>query len=136
MSEAKPVLDAWRVWLIYTRGRVPDSSGTARAIDYALRRFSALMRYLDDGTYPINNNPVENAVRPVALGRKNWLFAGTELAGRRAAAILSLIESAKLNGHDPFAYLRDVLTRLPTHPYRRLDKLLPFNWTSADPYAL
>lgn len=136
MSEAKPVLDAWRIWLIHTRGKVPDSSGTARAIDYALRRFSALMRYLDDGTYPIDNNPVENAIRPVALGRKNWLFAGTESAGRRAAAILSLIESAKLNGHDPFAYLKDVLTRLPTLPYRRLDELLPFNWVPAASYTL
>lgn len=136
MSEAKPILDAWRVWLIHTRGLVPDSSGTARAIDYALRRWTALMRYLDDGTYPIDNNPVENAIRPVALGRKNWLFAGTESAGRRAAAILSLIESAKLNGHDPFAYLKDVLTRLPTHPYRRLDELLPFNWAPAASYTL
>lgn len=136
IREAKPVLDAWRVWLIDTRARVPDSSGTARAIDYALRRWTALLRYLDDGTYPIDNNPVENAIRPVALGRKNWLFAGTEAAGRRAAAILSLIESAKLNGHDPFAYLRDVLTRLPTHPYRRLDELLPFNWTPAASYTL
>ena len=136
LTEAKPVLDAWRVWLIETRGRVPDSSGTAKAIDYALRRWTALLRYLDDGTYPIDNNPVENAIRPIALGRKNWLFAGTESAGRRAAAILSLIESAKLNGHDPFAYLRDVLTRLPTHPYRRLDELLPFNWMPADSYSM
>ena len=136
MNEAKPVLDAWHVWLIETRRKVPDSSGTAKAIDYALRRFPALMRYLDDGTYPIDNNPVENAIRPVALGRKNWLFAGTESAGRRAAAILSLIESAKLNGHDPFAYLKDVLTRLPTHPYRRLGELLPFNWMPADSYSM
>lgn len=137
MSEARPVLDAWRVWLIDTRRTVPDSSGTAKAIDYALRRWTALMRYLDDGTYPIDNNPVENAIRPVALGRKNWLFAGTGPAGRRAATILSLIESAKLNGHDPFAYLRDVLARLPTHPYRRLDELLPFNWMPpTDSYTL
>lgn len=136
MTEAKPLLDAWRVWLIETRLKVPDSSGTAKAIDYVLRRFPALLRYLDDGTYPIDNNPVENAIRPVALGRKNWLFAGTEAAGQRAAAIMSLIESAKLNGHDPFAYLRDVLTRLPTHPYRRIDELLPFNWTPADSYSL
>lgn len=136
MNEAKPLLDAWHVWLIETRRRVPDSSGMAKAIDYALRRWSALLRHLDDGTYPIDNNPVENAIRPVALGRKNWLFAGTEAAGRRAAAILSLIESAKLSGHDPFAYLRDVLTRLPTHPYRRIDELLPFNWTPANPYTL
>ena len=109
---------------------MPDGSGTAKAIDYALRRWAALSRYLDDGAYPIDNNPVENAIRPVALGRKNWLFAGTEAAGQRAATIMSLIESAKVNGHDPFAYLKDVLTRLPTHPYRRLDDLLPFNWAS------
>lgn len=130
-TRAQPVLDAWREWMIHTRGRVPDGSGTAKAIDYALKRWAALTRYLDDGTYPIDNNPVENAIRPIALGRKNWLFAGTEAAGRRAAAVMSLIESAKLNGHDPFAYLKDVLTRLPTHPYRRLDELLPFNWTPA-----
>lgn len=130
-AQAQPVLDAWHAWLIHTRGKVPDSSGSAKAIDYALKRWAALMRYLDDGTYPIDNNPIENAIRPIALGRKNWLFAGTEAAGRRAAAIMSLIESAKLNGHDPFAYLKDVLTRLPTHPYRRLDELLPFNWTPA-----
>jgi transposase len=105
------------------------------AIDYALRRWAALTRYLDDGAYPIDNNPLENAIRPIALGRKNWLFAGTEAAGRRAAAILSLIESAKLNGHDPFAYLKDVLTRLPTHPYRRLGELLPFNWAPAASYT-
>lgn len=135
MTEAKPLLDAWRVWLLETRRKVPDSSGTAKAIDYALRRFPALLRYLEDGTYPIDNNPVENAIRPIALGRKNWLFAGTESAGRRAAAILSLIESAKLSSHDPFAYLRDVLTRLPTHPYRRIDELLPFNWTPANSYS-
>ena len=91
MTEAKPILDAWRVWLIHTRGRVPDSSGTARAIDYALRRWTALTRYLDDGTYPIDNNPVENAIRPVALGRKNWLFADTESAGRRVVAIQSSV---------------------------------------------
>ena len=131
MTQAKPVLDAWYAWLIHTRAKIPDSSGTARAIDHALRRFPALTRYLDDGAYPIDNNPVENAIRPIALGRKNWLFAGTEAAGRRAAAVMSLIESAKLNGHDPFAYLKDVLTRLPTHPYRRLDELLPFNWMPA-----
>lgn len=136
LTEAKPILDAWRVWLIHTRRRIPDSSGVSKAIDYALRRWTALMRYLNDGTYPIDNNPVENAIRPITLGRKNWLFAGTESAGRRAAAILSLIESAKLNGHDPFVYLKDVLARLPTHPYRRISELLPFNWMPADSYTL
>ena len=114
--------------MIDLRPRVANGSGLARALDYTLRRWTALTRYLDDGHYPIDNNPVENAIRPIALGRKNWLFAGSESAGKRAAAIMSLIATAKQNGHDPYAYLKDVLTRLPTHPDRRIDELLPHRW--------
>lgn len=125
---AKPVLNAFYDWLTITRTKVPKSSGTAKAIDYALKRWAALLRYLDHGEYPIDNNAIENAIRPIALGRKNWLFAGTETAGRRAAAIMSLIESAKLNGHDPFAYLKDILARLPTQPNSRIAELLPYHW--------
>ena len=80
---------------------------------------------------PIDNNPAENAIRPIVLGRKNWLFVGSQQAGERAAAIMSLIESAKLNGHDPWAYLKDVLERLPTQKHRDLDQLLPHNWQPA-----
>lgn len=80
---------------------------------------------------PIDNNYLENQIRPVAIGRKNWLFAGSLRAGRRAAAVMSLIQSAKLNGHDPQAYLKDVLTRLPTQPNSRIDELLPHNWQPA-----
>lgn len=107
---------------------MPNSSSPAKAIDYALKRWAALLRYLEHGEYPIDNNAIENSIRPIALGRKNWLFAGTETAGRRAAAIMSLIQSARLNGQDPFAYLKDVLTRLPTHPNRRINELLPYHW--------
>jgi hypothetical protein len=80
---------------------------------------------------PIDNNWVENQIRPVALGRKNWLFAGSLRAGQRAAAVMSLIQSAKLNGHDPHAYLKDVMDKLPTWPNSRIDELLPQHWTPA-----
>ena len=88
------------------------------------------MRYLDDGDLPIDNNHIENRIRPVALGRSNWLFAGSLRAGQRAAAMMSLIQSAKLNGHDPYRYLKDVLERLPTQPASRLEELLPHRWRS------
>lgn len=100
----------------------------SRALDYSLKRWVALTRYLDDGCLPIDNNWIENQIRPVALGRKNWLFAGSLRAGRRAAAVMSLIQSAKLNGQDPYAYLEDVLTRLPTLSNSRLGELLPHRW--------
>ena len=89
------------------------------------------LRFLDDGAVPIDNNAAENAIRPLALGRKNWLFVGSQLAGERAAVLMSLIESAKLNGHDPWAYLRDVFDRLPTLKDRDLAQLLPHNWQPA-----
>ena len=107
------------------------ASGTLAAIDDTLKRWAALVRYLGDGRYPIDNNPVENAIRPIALGRKNWLFAGSESAGKRAAAIMTLLATAKANGHDPHASLTDVLTRLPTTLDRDLDALLPHRWQSA-----
>ncbi|EXW85748.1 transposase IS66 family protein, partial [Acinetobacter baumannii 44327_7] len=93
---------------------MPSSSPTARAINYSLKRWTALSRYLDDGNLPIDNNWIENQMRPWALGRKNWLFAGSLRSGQRAANIMTLIQSAKLNGLDPYAYLSDVLKRLPT----------------------
>jgi hypothetical protein len=102
--------------------------GSPTAYDYALRRWTVLLNYLEDGRYPIDNNPCENSLRPVALGRKNWLFIGTEDSGDRTAVIMSLIASCKANAHNPHAYLSDVLTRLPTHPYNRLDELLPHHW--------
>ena len=88
----------------------------------------ALTRYIDDGRLPADNNWIENQIRPVAVGRSNWLFAGSLRAGQRAAAIMSLIQSARLNGHDPYAYLKDVFTRLPTHPMSRIEELLAHRW--------
>ena len=101
---------------------------TAKALDYSLKRWQALTRFIDDGRLPIDNNWIENQMRPIAIGRKNWLFAGSLLAGQRAAAIMSLIQSAKLNGLDPHAYLRDVLRRLPTHKASQIGDLLPHRW--------
>jgi hypothetical protein len=98
-------------------------------------RWAALTRYLDDAALPIDNNHDEQQIRTWATGRRNWLFAGTLLAGQRAAAITSLIQSAKLNGHDPYAYLKDVLTRLPTHKARDIDELLPHLWRPTDATA-
>lgn len=127
-QQARPQVNALFEWLTAIRPQVSDGSGSARAIDYALRRQTALTRYLEDGRYPIDNNPVENAIRPIALGRKNWLFAGSERAGERAAAIISLLATAKANGHNPHAWLSDVLTRLPTTKDRDIDTLLPHTW--------
>jgi transposase len=127
-QHAKPVAEALHGWLSEQRHKLAKADVTAKAIDYSLSNWRALTRYLDDGQVPIDNNAAENAVRPLAVGRKNWLFVGSQQAGERAAAVLSLIESAKLNGHDPWAYLKDVFERLPTLKQRDLALLLPHNW--------
>jgi transposase len=123
-----PIAHALYAWLGLQRRKVPEGSGIAKAIDYSLKRWQALTRYLGNGEIPIDNNWIENRIRPIALGRNNWLFAGSLRAGQRAAAIMSLIQSAKLNGHDPYRYLRDVLERLPTQPNSRIEQLLPHRW--------
>lgn len=100
-------------------------------MNYLLRRKASYLQYLEDGRFPIDNNPVENAVRPIALGRKNWLFAGSELAGQRAATMMSLVATAKANSVEPLSYLKDVLTRLPTHKDKNIDALLPHSFVVA-----
>ena len=130
-ERSRPVADALHLWLTQQRQKMPEGSATIRAIDYSLKRWTALTRYIDDGRLPPDNNWVENQIRPIALGRSNWLFAGSLRAGNRAAAIMSLVHSARLNGHDPYAYLRDVLERLPTQPASRIDELLPHHWAQA-----
>lgn len=122
---AQPLLQSMHDWLLQTRVTVANGGGTAKAIDYSLKRWAALSRYATDGLLPIDNNPVENVIRPIALGRKNWLFTGSEQAGQRAAAIQSLLGTAKLNGLDPAAWLRDTLERLPTCLNSQIDSLLP-----------
>lgn len=127
-QRSRPVADALHQWLRQQRRLVPEGSATARAIDYSLKRWGALMRFIDDGALPADNNWVENQIRPIALGRSNWLFAGSLRAGQRAAAIMTLLHSARLNGHEPHAYLRDVLERLPTQPASCIAELLPHHW--------
>ena len=127
-QKSQPVADALHQWLTQQRQKVPDGSATAKAIDYSLKRWKALVRFIDDGELPIDNNWVENQIRPIAIGRNNWLFAGSLRAGKRAAAVMSLVHSARLNGHEPHAYLRDVLERLPTQPASRIGELLPHRW--------
>lgn len=131
-QRAKPIVDALHTWLTKQRQRLANADATAKAIDYSLSNWRALTRYLDDGNVPIDNNAAENAVRPLCVGRKNWLFVGSQQAGERAAVVMSLIESAKLNGHDPWAYLKDVFERLPTLKQRDLALLLPHNWRPAN----
>ena len=131
-ARAAPIVDQLYNWLIGQRQKVPKGSATSKAIHYSLKRWAALRQYLDDGAVPIDNNWVENQVRPWALGRKNWLFAGSLRSGQRGAAVMSLIQSAKINGHDPYAYLKDVLQRLPTQRASAINELLPHNWVAAD----
>ena len=110
---------------------MPDGSATANALNYSLNAWAALTHHFVDGDMPVDNNRCENLIRPWAMGRKPWLFSGSELAGQRAAVVMSLVQSAKLNGHDPWAYLKDVLTRLPTQLNSRIEELLPRNWQPA-----
>ncbi|HYM85647.1 MAG TPA: IS66 family transposase [Pseudoxanthomonas sp.] len=124
-EQAQPLLDSMHDWLRQTRVMVANGGGLAKAIDYSLKRWAALSRYATDGRLPIDNNPVENIIRPIAIGKKNWLFTGSERAGKRAAAIQTLLGTAKLNGLDPAAWLRDTLEKLPTCLNSQIDSLLP-----------
>jgi transposase len=130
-TQSRPVMETLQRWLQEHRAKVPEGSATAKAIDYSLRRWQALSGFIDNAQVPIDNNWIENQMRPVALGRKNWLFAGSLRAGQRAAAVMSLIQSAKLNGHDPHAYLKDVMEKLPSWPNSRIEELLPHRWQVA-----
>ncbi|SMG61837.1 IS66 C-terminal element [Cedecea sp. NFIX57] len=115
------------MWLEQQKDACPESSALGKAINYILKRRESLIRFLDDGSLPLDNNRCERTIRPVVMGRSNWLFAGSVAAGTRAAQIMSLLETAKMNGLEPHAWLTDVLTRLPSWPEERLHELLPLN---------
>lgn len=134
-TRAAPLLASMHTWLENTSAKLSKKSDTAAAIRYALSRWRALTRYLEDGTLEIDNNAAERALRVVALGRKNFLFAGSDQGGERAAAMYSLLGSAKLNGLDPEIYLQHVLERVADHPISRIDELLPWNVTLAAPVS-
>ena len=128
-TSARPLIEMMKPWLEMELGRVPPAGPLAEAIRYALARWPALTRFLDDGRIELDNNPVERAIRPIALGRKNHLFAGSDGGGIRWAIVCSLIATAKLNNIEPFAWLSDVLQRMTNgHPANRLDEFLPWNW--------
>jgi hypothetical protein len=126
-TRAKPLLDELRRWMEKALRSLSAKSETAAAIRYALSRWRALTRYTDDGLLEIDNSAAERALRAVALGRKNFLFAGSDCGGERAASMYSLIGSAKLNGLDPELYLRTVLEKIADHPVSRIHELLPWN---------
>jgi transposase len=130
-AKALPLLNDLHSWLHATVRKLSKKSALAGAVGYSLSRWSSLMRYCDDGRVEIDNNAAERALRTVALGRKNFLFAGSDAGGDRAAAFYSLIGTAKLNGLDPEAYLRDVFTRIADHPI--IEELLPWNLAPSTP---
>jgi transposase len=132
-AQSKPLLDALREWFEATLSKLSRKSETTAAIRYAFTRWEALTRFVDDGRIEIDNNAAERSLRGVALGRKNYLFAGSDAGGERAAAIYSLIGSAKLNDLDPETYLREVLTRIADHPINRIEELLPWNLAASVP---
>jgi transposase len=125
-QQSKRLFDDLKAWLAATRPKLSPKTELAAAIRYALARWPALTRYLDDGRLEIDNNAAERAIHPLALGRKNYLFAGSDAGGRRAATLYSLIQTAKLNKIDPEVYLRDVLAHIADHPINRIADLLPW----------
>ena len=127
-ERSRPLVVALEAWLREQRARVSKNSDTGKAIDYSLKRWTALTRFLDDGRLCMTNNAAERELRAIAVGRRNWTFAGSDEGGRRAAALYTLIASAKLNDVDPQAWLADMLARLPDHPAKRIHELLPWNW--------
>ena len=120
-------------WLREERAKLSRNNDTTKAINYCVSRWEAFSRFLDDGRLCMSNNAAERELRAVALGRRNWTFAGSDEGGRRAAAIYTLIASAKLNNIDPQAWLADVLARINDHAIHRLDELLPWNWRKPVP---
>jgi transposase len=135
-ARSRPLLESLKQWLEETLGKLSRKSDTAIAVRYALTRWEALMRFCDDGRIEIDNNAAERALRCVALGRKNFLFAGSDGGGESAAAIYSLIGTAQLNGIDPETYLRNVLSRIAQHPINRIEELLPWNVVASIPPVL
>jgi hypothetical protein len=128
---SKPLAEELEAWMRAERPKLSRGSDLAKAMDYMLKRWSAFTRFLDDGRVCLTNNAAERALRGIALGRKSWLFAGSDRGGVRAAAMYSLIVTAKLNDIDPQAWLADVLARIAEHPAHQLDELLPWNWRPA-----
>jgi len=129
MELTVPKLEELKVLFEGTLNQISGKSTLAQALRYSLSRWASLTRYTTDGRLEICNNAAERAIRPLAIGRKNWLFAGSDTGGERAATLYTIIETAKLNGLEPEAYLRDIIARIADHPMKRLDELLPWKWS-------
>lgn len=128
-AQSRPKVEAFRAWADAQLTRLPAKGDLTNAFRYALSRWSAFCLFLDDGRVAIDNNPAERALRPIGIGRKNWLFAGADTGAETLARAMTLIETAKMNGHNPQAYLTDILERINDHKINRIDELLPWNWT-------
>jgi transposase len=127
-ERSRPLVIELQTWLREQRAKLSKNNDTTKAINYILNRWAAFTRFLEDGRLCMSNNAAERELRAVAVGRKNWTFAGSDEGGRRAAAVYTLIATAKLNDIDPQAWLADMLARLPDHPAKRIHELLPWNW--------
>jgi len=130
-KKSAPLLAELKAFLTATLAAISGKSTLANAIRYALSRWEALCRFTSDGRLEMENNAAERGIRPLVLGRKNYLFAGSDAGGRRAAIMYTIIETAKMTGLDPEAYLADVIARIADHPANRIDELLPWNWSAA-----
>jgi hypothetical protein len=132
---SRPLVDDLRVYLREQAARLSRGHDLVKAINYMLKRWPAFTLFLDDGRVCMSNNAAERGLRGIALGRRSWLFCGSDRGGQRAAAMYSLIVTARMNGVDPQAWLADVLSRIAVHPAHRLDELLPWNWVAKGPVA-
>jgi len=130
-ERSRPLVAELEIWIRQQRALPSTKNDTAKAINYLLNRWAAFIRFLDDGRVCLTNNAAERALRGVAVGRRNWTFAGSDAGGHRAAAVYTLIETCKMNDVDPQAWLADVLARLPDHSASKVADLLPWNWRSA-----
>ncbi len=129
-EHSAPLVADLEIWMRTERAKLSRHNDVAKAMDYMLARWASFSRFLSDGRICVSNNAAERAIRSLALGRRNWLFAGSDRGGQRAAMVYSLITTAKMNGIDPQAWLADVLDRIANHPAHRLDELMPWNWTA------
>jgi len=127
-AQSVPILAEFKPWLDQQLLRLSNKSHLTKAMAYIAKRWVSFTRYTDDGRLSIDNNAAERAIRPLALGRKNWMFAGSDLGGQRAATLYSLVETCKLNNINPFHYLQDVLSRIADHPSHQIEELIPYNW--------
>jgi hypothetical protein len=127
-----PLVNELHAWMRQERARLSRHNDVAKAMDYMLNRWTAFTRFLDDGKICLSNNAAERALRGIALGRKSWLFAGSDRGGQRAAMMYSLIVTAKMNDIDPQAWLADVLARIADHPAHKLDDLMPWSWRARE----